>query len=48
MRARTSLKRISKVEEKQLENWKHIIAVQTRKLESEIGELREGIDHEYR
>lgn len=43
MRARTSLKRISKVEEKQLENWKHIIAVQTRKLESEIGELREGI-----
>ncbi|KAL8088066.1 hypothetical protein AgCh_037999 [Apium graveolens] len=44
MRARTSLNKISKVEEKQLEDWKHIIAVQARELESEIGKLRAGLE----
>lgn len=43
MRARISLKKILKVEEKQLEDWKHIIAVQARELENEIGKLRAGL-----
>lgn len=44
MRARTSLNKILKVEEKQLEDWKHIIAVQARELESEISRLRAGLE----
>lgn len=44
MRARTSLNKIMKVEEKQLKDWKHIIAVQSRELESEISKLRAGLE----
>ncbi|KAK1389048.1 Endoplasmic reticulum transmembrane protein [Heracleum sosnowskyi] len=44
LRARTSLNKILKVEEKQLKDWKHIIAVQARELESEISKLRAGLE----
>ncbi|WOH05742.1 hypothetical protein DCAR_0625162 [Daucus carota subsp. sativus] len=43
MRARTSLNKALKVEEKQLEDWKHIIAVRAYKLECKVGRLEAGL-----